>query len=272
MAKKQLSHAMNYTQILCYALLKLSLKNIIDRNDKVNGLLCSYFMKTALFWLSEDIFTNAFPLQNVFRCYLLCLDKLISWVKNCHCPNYFIPQHNMFRKKINRSNSPLLLNVLERIRNGERGLFTVHALFNSEAVLKQSCINLEMFWYRVIDSNVDFDVENGYTLLTFIKSLAMLLSSSILAGICNCYYAITSQRIVQRLPFPTTNKPNSYVIRRFHKHLHDGTKSDAVTGWLLYASFYCTWSVQYSIEDNRPCFVSLYTEYDNVSYIQLHHK
>jgi hypothetical protein len=53
MAEKQLSHSMNYTQILCYALLKLSLKNIIDRNDKVKGLLCSYFMKTAVFWLSE---------------------------------------------------------------------------------------------------------------------------------------------------------------------------------------------------------------------------
>ena len=45
-AEKQLCHAMNYTQILCYALLKLSLRNIIDRNDQVKGLLCSYFMKT----------------------------------------------------------------------------------------------------------------------------------------------------------------------------------------------------------------------------------
>jgi hypothetical protein len=51
MAERQLSHSMNYTQILCYALLKLSLKNFIDRNDKVKGLLCSYFMKTAVFWL-----------------------------------------------------------------------------------------------------------------------------------------------------------------------------------------------------------------------------
>jgi hypothetical protein len=44
--------------------------------------------------------------------------------------------------------------------------------------------------------------------------------------------------IVQKLPFPTTNKPNVHVIRGYHKHLHDGTKRDAVSGWLLYASFY----------------------------------
>jgi hypothetical protein len=75
-------------------------------------------------------------------------------------------------------------------------------------------------------------------LLSFIKSLAMSQSSSILSGICKYYYALTSQNIVQQLPFPTTNKHYAHVIRRYHKHLHDGTKSDAVTGWLLYASFY----------------------------------
>jgi hypothetical protein len=41
----------------------------------------------------------------------------------------------------------------------------------------------------------------------------------------------TSQIIVQNLPFPTTNKHNVHVIRRYHKHLHDGTKADAVSGW-----------------------------------------
>jgi hypothetical protein len=65
MAEKQLSHAMNYTQILCYALLKLSLKNIINTYDQVKGLLCSYFMKTAMFWLSEEIPTNGINSKNL---------------------------------------------------------------------------------------------------------------------------------------------------------------------------------------------------------------
>jgi hypothetical protein len=237
MAEKQLSHAMNYTQILCYALLKLSLKNIIDRNGKVKGLLCSYFMKTSVFWLSEEISTNAFQLQSLFHCYFLCLDKIISWVKCCYCPNYFIPEHNMFRGKINQYNSRQLLDVLERLRNGERQVFTVNALFNRDAVLHESCIKLELFVYKFI-TNIKVNLENGYMLLSFIKSLAMSQSSSILSGICKYYYAVISQYIAQKLPFPTTNKPNLHVIRRYHKHLHDGTKSDAVTGWLLYASFY----------------------------------
>ena len=238
MAEKQLSHSMNYTQILCYALLKLSLKNIIDRNDKVKGLLCSYFMKMAVFWLSEEISINTFQLQNLFHCYFLSLDKLITWVKCCYCPNYFIPEHNMFRGKINRSNSRLLLTILERLRNGEREVFTVNTLFNSEVVLHEPCVNLELFIYKVIKYYPEVDIEQGYIMLSFIKSLAMSHSTRILSGICIDYYVRTSQTIVQKLPFPTTNKHNVHVIRRYHKHLHDGTKSDAVSGWLLYASFY----------------------------------
>ena len=238
MAEKQLSHSMNYTQILCYALLKLSLKNIIDRNDKVKGLLCSYFMKTAVFWLSEEISINTFQLQNLFHCYFLSLDKLITWVKCCYCPNYFIPEHNMFRGKINRSNSRLLLTILERLRNGEYEVFTVNTLFNSKVVLHESCVKLELFIYRVIGSYFEADIKSGYALLSFIKSLVMSHSTSILSGLCKYHYARESQNIVQVFPFPSTNKRNVQVMRHYHAHLHDGTKSDAVSGWLLYASFY----------------------------------
>jgi hypothetical protein len=196
-------------------------------------------MKTAVFWLSEEISINTFQLQNLFHCYFLSLDKLITWVKCCYCPSYFIPEHNMFRGKINRSNSRLLLNILERLRNGEREVFTVNTLFNSDVVLHKSCVKLELFIYKVIKVvEVIVDMEKGYKELSFIKSLAISHSTSILSEICNYHYAMASHMIVQKLLFSTTNKHIVHVIRRYHKHLHDGIKSDAVSGWLLYASFY----------------------------------
>jgi hypothetical protein len=131
-----------------------------------------------------------------------------------------------------------LLAILERLRNGEREVFTVNTLFNSEVMLHESFVELELFIYNVIQNHVEVDIEKGYTLLSFLKSLAMSHSTTILSEICAHYYAMVSQNIVQTLPFPSTNKHNIHVIRRYHKHLHDGTKSDAVTGWLLYASFY----------------------------------
>jgi len=64
--------------------------------------------------------------------------------------NYFIPEHNNFRGKINQSNNRQLLNVLERLRNGEHDVFTVATLFKSETVLHESCIRLEMFCIRLL--------------------------------------------------------------------------------------------------------------------------
>ncbi|XP_071145078.1 uncharacterized protein [Mytilus edulis] len=57
-AERLLVHSFNFTQLLCYGLLKLTLKRIINTNDRVNDLLCSYFLKTALFWVSEEIDIN----------------------------------------------------------------------------------------------------------------------------------------------------------------------------------------------------------------------
>lgn len=59
-AEKKLCHSFNYTQFLCYALLKMTLKNVINQNDHVKDLLCSYFLKTSLFWVSEEISIDQF--------------------------------------------------------------------------------------------------------------------------------------------------------------------------------------------------------------------
>ena len=45
---------MNHAQILCYALLKIMLKEGLEKNNSVKDLLCSYFLKTCLFWLIDE--------------------------------------------------------------------------------------------------------------------------------------------------------------------------------------------------------------------------
>lgn len=46
-AEKQLVHSFNNTQLLCYGLLKLVLKHIVNTNDHAKDLLCSYFIKNS---------------------------------------------------------------------------------------------------------------------------------------------------------------------------------------------------------------------------------
>ncbi|XP_062601449.1 uncharacterized protein LOC134263155 [Saccostrea cucullata] len=100
-AEQKLVYIMNHCQFLTYGLLKLILTEIINNgvsdNDK---LLCSYHMKTAVFWVIQQ---NAIPHwcpQNLLGCFWVCFKLILKWVHEGVCPNFFIPGNNMFLTKI----------------------------------------------------------------------------------------------------------------------------------------------------------------------------
>ena len=109
--EKFLIHSMNHVQFLCYGLLKIFLKEAIDVNTEIKGLLCSYFLKTSLFW---EISTNSlvWNASNFLSCFWICFQRLLDWISNEYCPNFFIPENNMFAGKINGAARSLLLSYL----------------------------------------------------------------------------------------------------------------------------------------------------------------
>ncbi|XP_071177236.1 uncharacterized protein [Mytilus edulis] len=245
-AEKMLVHSFNFTQLLCYGLLKLMLKRIVSTQDEVKDLLCSYFLKTALFWVSEEVDIDTFQISELYQFFSLCLDKLISWVNTCTCPNYFIPEHNMFLGKINCSNNKILICVLESIKcRGIDGfiqnLFQFdnqnHRLLSTQ--FESSFIMLDILSYRFVEGMpLPAHIEFYYNGLAMTESLIKSESSEFIIGLCKLYNAKIKQLAAQLLPSPNTMvKP--YNIRKcYHQHYQDGTKTDAVSGWLLYASFY----------------------------------
>ncbi|XP_071143313.1 uncharacterized protein [Mytilus edulis] len=249
-AEKQLVHSFNFTQVLCYGLLKLTLKRIVNTNDDVKDLLCSYFLKTALFWVSEEVDIDTFQLPKLFICFSLCLNKLISWVNNCYCPNYFIPEHNMFLGKINKYNNNSLLCVLNSIKySGISGL--MQNLFHSYTCTKscyppysetneQSILMLDFLFYRIgplYGHSIMSNRTKHYNKLTFIESLQNS-ESTFNIGVCKFEFASIIQQAAQLLPTLKQINTNYKIRTSYHRHLHDGLQRDAVTGWLLYASFY----------------------------------
>ncbi|VDI73611.1 Hypothetical predicted protein [Mytilus galloprovincialis] len=63
-------HSLTHTQILCYAMLKIWLKEILNSDSKLNNKLCSYFMKTVLFWILEESENLNWIPQNLLHCFL----------------------------------------------------------------------------------------------------------------------------------------------------------------------------------------------------------
>ena len=108
LAEKRLIHSMNHAQFLCYGLLKLFLKEAIDTNEDAKGLLCSYFLKTALFW-EITISPNRWNACSLLSCFWKCFCRILQWIRSSYCPNFFIPENNMFQGKIEGENREKLL-------------------------------------------------------------------------------------------------------------------------------------------------------------------
>jgi hypothetical protein len=57
-------------------------------------------MKTAVFWMiQQNTIPNWCP-QNLLKCFWYCFKLILKWVYEGVCPNFFIPQNNMFLSNI----------------------------------------------------------------------------------------------------------------------------------------------------------------------------
>ncbi|XP_062567766.1 uncharacterized protein LOC134230008 [Saccostrea cucullata] len=100
-AEQKLVYVMNHSQFLTYGLLKLILKEIIN-NGVGDGdrLLCSYHVKTAVFWVIQQNAKPQWCPQNLLWGFWVCFKLILKWVYEGVCPNFFIPDNNMFLSKI----------------------------------------------------------------------------------------------------------------------------------------------------------------------------
>nr|XP_022346225.1 uncharacterized protein LOC111138503 [Crassostrea virginica] len=100
LAERKLVYAMNHTQFLTYGLLKYFVKEFNKGKSEDKKLLCSYHMKTAIFWaIQQNTIAHWCP-QNLLAGFWVCFKLLLKWVYEGVCPNFFIPENNMFLNKV----------------------------------------------------------------------------------------------------------------------------------------------------------------------------
>ena len=116
-AERTMVWSFNHLQIQCYAILKTILKEFIKvkSSENTKGVLCSYFIKTFLFWQYEETDTAFWQSENLRGCVLYLLRELCGCVKDGVLKHYFIPQFNLFKVKLTRSAQRELLHLLDVI-------------------------------------------------------------------------------------------------------------------------------------------------------------
>ncbi|XP_033748897.1 uncharacterized protein LOC117333623 [Pecten maximus] len=114
-AERYLVHSLNHLQFKVYALLKLFLKQVINKHYEVRDLISSYFLKTVVFFVAENtpkhFWSNGALL---FINYQNCLNMLANWVREGYCPNYFVPKNNMFLGRVFGKGQEILANILDK--------------------------------------------------------------------------------------------------------------------------------------------------------------
>ncbi|VDI76592.1 Hypothetical predicted protein [Mytilus galloprovincialis] len=246
--EKFLIYTFTHTQILCYALLKILLKDVIQMNLECDELLCSYFMKTILFWISEEFPPSVWRPENLICNFMRCFRRLIYCVENSVCPHYFIPDNNLFENKIKGHEKQILLNRLYVLNscNWQCVLFS-HQMspFRREVLLSPieptflHIYEIEKFLFSMI--NVSGCTTLNLTMKQRIR-IALSFENSKIKHIYWYYISKFCRQSVQYLPFKdpfiSCNKSNYKHYKICIRTLLENLRHDAVSGWLLLASFF----------------------------------
>nr|XP_022287487.1 uncharacterized protein LOC111100146 [Crassostrea virginica] len=166
-AEQKLVYSMNHCQFLCYGLLKIFLKEVIDQNNP--SCLCSYFMKTIMFWVIQCDRSLHWVPYNLLICFWTCFKVLISWVYKGECPNFFISQNNMFRVKVVGQTQVSLFEQLYALYN--RGIPCLLISPTIGRILNMAILN-RMLTFRTEESSLISDVMLDFCLYKEIVTLS----------------------------------------------------------------------------------------------------
>ena len=116
MAERTLVWSFNHVQIQCYAMMKIILKEFIKLRCNVqNQVLCSYFIKTFLFWKYETTELNFWRENYLRECIMYLLAEFAKCIREGVLRHYFIPRFNLLSVKLTRAAQAELLQLFDII-------------------------------------------------------------------------------------------------------------------------------------------------------------
>ena len=101
MAERLLVWSFNHVQMQCYAVMKIILKQFVKiKCSPKNFVLCSYFVKTFLFWKYETKEPSFWCSKNFRECIKFLLIEFSKFIREGILRHYFIPKFNLLSVKL----------------------------------------------------------------------------------------------------------------------------------------------------------------------------
>ena len=139
-AERTLVWSFNHIQMQCYAVMKIFLKEYIKKKcSEENQILCSYFIKTFLFWKFETTERHFWRQENFGECLRYLLYEFHQCLLEGKLRHYFIPTFNLLSVKLTEQAQSELLQVYDNIVTSDIG------------VMKE-CKSLRSVWSNFLQS------------------------------------------------------------------------------------------------------------------------
>ncbi|XP_061190082.1 uncharacterized protein LOC133197921 [Saccostrea echinata] len=234
LAEQKLVYAMNHFQFLTYGLLKLILNRIINNglgdDDK---LLCSYHMKTAVFWaIQQNIIPQWCP-HNLLYSSLTCFKLILKWVYEGICPNFFIPSNNMFLSNIyGEAQNFLFIRLYELYKMGIQSMLetlsitscnecidfirdpSISSCADEDVLFSEADFDIKLF--REVDNQGSFSVSNVQKCIQFLHIIEQMIASPLTQNQDIMLQKLTNsvlQNLAFMLPLNTYTQENKLKYR-----------------------------------------------------------
>eukprot|EP00105_Crassostrea_gigas_P018545 XP_011436702.1 PREDICTED: uncharacterized protein LOC105334823 [Crassostrea gigas] len=265
-AEQKCAYAMNYSQFLTYGLLKLFLKEVINHHlEESNKLLCSYHMKTTILWAIQQNTLPHWCPQNLLAGFWVCFKLLLKWVYKGICPNFFIPQNNLFLTKVHGSaQNRLFLQLHELYKKGLACLlqsssirsYIIDVLYNPRAFVctDESTMRCEVDLDRELYFHLSFELDLHGGMLYLTKALHTI--QQLVDSPLTQYQAVTLQRyavkVIQNIVFTLQNmfhnsgtNKQMYIADKISCHMLKLAAKFGCISDMLYISMYYYKTIRY---------------------------
>ena len=131
----------------CYAVMKIILKEFIKvKCNPQHQVLCSYFIKTFLFWKYELTAVNFWRADNFIDCIKYLLSEFSKCIQDGVLKHYFIPGFNLLSVKLTQAAQTELLQLFDIIIQSDISILkecrTLHNIWSEFLQACQDSINV----------------------------------------------------------------------------------------------------------------------------------
>ncbi|KAL3855301.1 hypothetical protein ACJMK2_014517 [Sinanodonta woodiana] len=243
----------NSTQYKCYVVLKMIKKHFVQPKcgDKA---LSSYHCKTSVFYALQSTPSFLWQPENLLLCVELCLRTLCQWVQIGYCPNFFIPEENMFDGKVYGHIQVQLLAVLHDLLRqegkyllslscdgvGQRlthlcQTFLIDSVNQTKDGVESMGITIVSLTNFIAISQEDIALQDLDEKIGFVKKICC--AHTTIPEVLRCFYSssLGSDLASQCLAYGVIDKERLDIA---HELLSLGCASDVTSGRLKLAAFY----------------------------------